>query len=331
MEIPRRKRGKPSKDAQERYDSELYAFIQLLIRISSGIDFKMSGRGWCYILENRNMITKGDFDYSQRLINDCRKNGLLPNGFIVHEEARGFNCIEKNIDYRTPEEQARDIIASLEYEHKYYYPRSFWDDQDCYIQMMVEKIDLRSLFEPVCEKYNIPIATAKGWAAIRQRKEMIFRFKENEDEGRTPVLLYCGDHDPAGLRISDFIKSNLDEIYGATGWLATNLIIDRFGLEYDFIVDNNLTWIDNLETGSGKDLANPKHPDHNKEYVQNYLAKCGPRKCEANAIVVVPEMGRRLCEESINKYLSVDAVDDHQKYLNEQRQIVKKHVQQLLK
>jgi len=33
------------------------------------------------------------------------------------------------------------------------------------------------------------------------------------------------------------------------------------------------SWIDNLETGSGKDLANPKHPDHHKEYVQGYLTK----------------------------------------------------------
>jgi hypothetical protein len=33
MEIPKRKRGKPSKDAQERFVSELNDFIQLLFEL----------------------------------------------------------------------------------------------------------------------------------------------------------------------------------------------------------------------------------------------------------------------------------------------------------
>ena len=192
--------------------------------------------------------------------------------------------------------------------HLRYYPKSLWNDQEYYIQMLVEKIDLCSLFKPICEKYKIPIATSKGWAAIRQRKEMIGRFDRYQDEGKTPVLLYCGDFDPAGLRISDTIKSNLDQLYGATGWRTTKLIVDRFGLDYDFIIENNLTWIDNLETGSGGDLAS-NTPDHHKDYVQSYLSQYGERKCEANAIVVAPQMGRQLCEAAINKYIPANSVE----------------------
>ena len=85
------------------------------------------------------------------------------------------------------------------------------------------------------------------------------RFEEMEDAGKQCVLLYCGDHDPGGLAISDFLQSNFEDLSDAVGWFPDNLIIDRFGLNYDFIEENNLTWIDNLETSSGGRLDDPRH------------------------------------------------------------------------
>jgi hypothetical protein len=97
---------------------------------------------------------------------------------------------------------------------------------------------------------------------------MMRRFRNWEARRKQCVLLYCGDHDPGGLQISDFLHANLAELEKAVGWSPDKLIIDRFGLDYDFIEANGLTWIDNLETGSGKSLADPKHPDHLKPYVK---------------------------------------------------------------
>jgi hypothetical protein len=146
-----------------------------------------------------------------------------------------------------------------------------------------------------------------------QRAEYARRFKEAEDKGLTPVLLVCGDHDPDGLRITDFIKSNLEDVAnitwddGETGWNPENLIIKRFGLNKDFIDKHKLTWIDNLYTGRGKDLGDPKHPNHNMPYLQNYLSKIGKRKLEANAIVTIPDEARKLCREAIVEFLGTDA------------------------
>ena len=77
----------------------------------------------------------------------------------------------------------------------------------------------------------------------------------------------------------------------------------------DFIEANNLTWIDNLITASGKNLASSSHPNYHMEYVQSYLAEIGERKCEANALVVIPAQARQLCREAIEKYVGEDAVD----------------------
>jgi hypothetical protein len=329
--IPKRKRGRPTKEAEEKYKDELNDFIQLMTRINTDVGFKMSSRGWCYALEPYG-LGKGDFDTAQKLINGCRKDGSLPNGFMAEEAARAFSCLEEDINDRTPEEEAQEIIDYIEYAHEFYYPISFWNDKQYYIQMLVEKVDLKSLFEPLCKEYKIPIATAKGWSSIGQRKELIFRFKEHEEQGKTPVLLYCGDHDPVGLVISDFIKPNIDECYGSTKWKSDNLVIDRFGLNYDFIIQNKLSWIDNLETGAKdkKDLSDPKHPDHYKPYVQNYIKEYGVRKVEANAIVTTPVMGRKLCLDTINRYIESDAPMKHKQEVRQLQQQVKEYVQMLM-
>ncbi len=130
--------------------------------------------------------------------------------------------------------------------------------------MLVEKIDLKSLFAPVVEEFRIPIANSGGWSDLHVRAKMMRRFAHWEARGKQCVLLYCGDFDPGGLQISGFLRKNFADLADAVGWHPDNLIIDRFGLNYDFIQEHNLTWIDNLETGSGQRLDDQNHPDHDK-------------------------------------------------------------------
>jgi hypothetical protein len=85
------------------------------------------------------------------------------------------------------------------------------------------------------------------------------------------------------------------------------LTIDRFGLNYDFIQRHGFSWINNLITGSGRNLASPEHRNYNDEYVQDYLETVGARKCEANALVTMPTIAAGLCRGAIEKYLGPDA------------------------
>ena len=74
------------------------------------------------------------------------------------------------------------------------------------------------------------------------------------------MLLYCGDFDPGGVLMSDTLMSTMAEMELAVGWNPGNVVIDRFGLNLDFIQANNLSWIDNLITGSGKSLDDHEPP-----------------------------------------------------------------------
>jgi len=281
---------------------------------------RWSARGWCYALESTE-LPKSVFDYFEGLINDCRRDGFLPIDFTAEEEGRiwhGVEIPEMIKTGRTPVKYLESYLnACLECEE--WYTPDWWDGEKYYIQMVVEKIDLVTLFEPITEKYHIPIATAKGWSSMLMRAIYARRFREAEEKGLICVLLYCGDHDPDGLRISDFLRSNLEDLKdivwedGTKGYDPVNLKIDRFGLDYDFIIKNNLTWIENLITGSKKNLADPKHPNFKMEYVQSYIKNFGVRKVEANAIVKKPSLGKPLCEKAIQKYLGKDALKRFQK------------------
>ncbi len=309
-------------------------FALILTEIQSGINFRVSSRGWCYLCEQKGYIDKSQFDKVDSAVNRCRKMGLLPVDFVAEESARAFIGVEKPNIY-TDKPNVKDtlkwILQNVIGGERYYTP-DWWDGEEYYIQMLVEKIDLKELWTDICEEYHIPIANAKGWSSILQRAEYARRFKEAEDKGLKCVLLYCGDHDPDGLRISDTLRKNLFDVKNIfwsdqkEGYDPSNLEIHRFGLNYDFIIENNYTWIDNLVTGSGAELAKvgvdgkitaglkvkgkhagKEHQNFKLPYLQSYIKKYGVRKCEANAVVTTPRKAMDLVRNEIEKWLGPDS------------------------
>jgi hypothetical protein len=323
MTLPSRPRGRPTPERTAVFQTELKVFCDRIQEIVSRLDFRVSSRGWAYILENEGDITKGDLAAAQKLINDCRKSGDLPLDICAVDEKRSTDGLDEYIDDTSIEEEAAAICKRaqwhLEEGHESYTPFSFWDNQKFYLEIVVEKVDLKSLFGPITHHFHVPITNIGGWCDIHGRAALMRRFAEWERKGKTCVLLYCGDHDPGGLHISDLIRRNMADLTRAVGWNPENLIIDRFGLNADLIEQLGLTWIDNLETGSGGDLANPRHPDHRKPYVQDYLRKFGAHKVEANALVVRPREGRLLCYEAILQYLPGDAIRRYEERLEAAR------------
>jgi hypothetical protein len=204
LAMPRRPaRGRPTPADQVAYDADLDRWCGRIKKIADERaedpdNFDVSSRGWCYLLEEHGLF-KGDFDTAQALINDCRKSGRLPLDICCEDERRSADNMEY-IDRTTPTEEAEAIIARMNEAEDNYFPHSFWEAHDVYIQMMTEKVDTKNLFTSECEPFRIPIFNAGGWSDLHSRAAAMKRFKYWEHSGKRCILLYLGDLDPGGLR-----------------------------------------------------------------------------------------------------------------------------------
>lgn len=301
----------------------------------NNLGFAPSSRGWCYALESVGLITKGEFDKAIKTMAALRKTGHLGFDLVACDNARGL--AGEDIYHRdsTPKEHLQRWIRHALTQGKLYRPVSYWRHQTYYPIVMVEKVDLVGLFKPVLPE-AVKIFNARGWADVNSRVELIRECIWAEENGLEPVILYCGDHDPAGLQISDTLKGQLRDIAITLGYCSElwdeedetflafdsdeddredltpctdHLKVIRFGLNLAQIEQGGLSWIDNLETSGGKDLSKANHPDHGKPYVQSYLHAYGARKVEANALIANPKLGRNIMREAIWRWLDQDAVE----------------------
>jgi hypothetical protein len=53
--------------------------------------------------------------------------------------------------------------------------------------------------------------------------------------------------------------------------------------------------------------------------VQDYIREYGRRKVEANALVVLPEIGRQLCRDAILRFIPADAPEKYRRKLDRVR------------
>ena len=319
--IPKVKRGRSSKEQSLKYNNELQKFAEELIKIDKNVRDKVSSRGWAYLMENFNLITKSQFDMVQKLINKCRKIGLLPIDFVAEDKNRSFSFVEPltSENYEKPKDWIYGWFDFYQDLHERKDDIAFWESQDYYIQILVEKVDVFNLFAPIMEKYHIPLANGKGWPDLNSRANLSNRYLEAEEIGLKGVLLYFGDFDPVGNQIGGAYRKMLDDIKLGTHYDPKNLIINHFGLSYEFIQDNNLIWIDNLESGSGK------KPDKSKPMIRDYIAKYGERKVEANIIIVpgIREKIEVLLEETIQKYIGSDPFSTYDEKIKKEQNNVK--------
>lgn len=190
--LPKRCRGRQSAAAEAQYQEQLAAFCALIQQIRSSLDFAVGSRDYCYLLEPHG-LHKGEFDLAQNLINDCRKSGALPLNICAEDGSRATIGIEQLDENDILGEVENWITYLRDRAHMQYAPISFWDGLNTYVEMAVEKLGLRNLFEAVCEEFHVPITNFKGWSDLNSRAAMMRRFAQHEAEGRRCVLLLCND------------------------------------------------------------------------------------------------------------------------------------------
>lgn len=293
------------------------AMGEAIERLSQATGYKFGPRGWAYYAEGLGLITKGEFDRFEKLLTEMRKDGELDPDVIEPDASRtATNVADFDASDNAPEDYARwaveDIGDRLKSWAEVYHEAGFWDDLDTYLEMIVEKKDLVQIFRSTADRYNVRITNGKGDTDIHTRLAMLKRFRDHTEAGRRCVLLAIGDHDPKGLHIVEGLHRTIMSCANIKGldWIEPDFDVVNIGLTEQQVYDLNLMRIGNLETGGGRDLSDPGHPDHFKPYVQDYIRRFGVWKCEANALVGHPAEARNMLESAINEFIPPSYPDD---------------------
>jgi hypothetical protein len=136
-------------------DADYEEFAEYVKDIQNKIDFKVSARGWCYLLEGERLINKNEFDRVEGLINTCRERGYLPIDFVADEDARAFKGVEK------PEEES--VIKNFGYYLQgalnvpNHYTPDWWEGEEYYIQTCVRGVPYTD-----CKQQGVEFHVAKG-------------------------------------------------------------------------------------------------------------------------------------------------------------------------
>lgn len=110
-----------------------------------------------------------------------------------------------------------------------------WKDQTNHVEVMVEKQALEGVLIPVCERLGIRFTANKGFSSASSLYEAGKRLYQKSREGKTPWVLYLGDHDPSGMDMTRDVEERLNLFAGLT-WVY----VDRLALNMDQIEDLNL-------------------------------------------------------------------------------------------
>jgi len=124
------------------------------------------------------------------------------NGGIDPERIVDFSRPEhmNNPCYQTPTEYLEAKINELTSQ----FDLDRWKSQPAVVEVWIEKEALSRMLLPTCQRYRVNLIVGKGYSSYTQIYNAVkHRFPRN---GRKTIILYLGDHDPAGLHIVEKLR-----------------------------------------------------------------------------------------------------------------------------
>lgn len=196
---------------------------------SQGYDLSL--RQLYYQLVSANIIPNQERSYKNLgvLVSDARMAGYIDWDMI---KDRGREMVS-NPHWQDP----KDFMESVAPQYRF----NLWDDQDHYVEVMVEKQALEGVLLPVCRALDVPFTANKGYTSSSAAYEASKRFVDKYRDGKSLHVIYLGDHDPSGIdmtrdvldRLDLFIKTTVDYPDFRPGLDSPILEVHRIALNMD--------------------------------------------------------------------------------------------------
>lgn len=150
-----------------------------------------------YRLVSAGVIGKTEGEYKStvvRLLGEMRRNHEIEFSWI----ADSTRWMRKPRSFSSLESMLKHSAAA--------YRRSVWDNQDCYVEVWLEKDALAGVLYEETAPWDVPLMVTRGYPSL----SFLYAAAETIAERNEPTYLYYfGDHDPSGVDIPRKVESDL--------------------------------------------------------------------------------------------------------------------------
>lgn len=137
------------------------------------------------------------------------------------------------IDWDHIQDRTRNLMSIPHYENPQHaiqrardrYEIDRWEHQEYRPEVWIEKDALVGVIEQVCDKYDVPYFSCRGYTSQSEMWRAAQRLQRHAERGQTPVVFHLGDHDPSGKDMTRDVLDRLQLFMGGVDLhrLALNL------------------------------------------------------------------------------------------------------------
>lgn len=142
------------------------------------------------------------YDKVQRLVLALRRDGSIPYHLVVD----GTRWMRKQ---RTYDSVADALAATAQL-----YRRNLWSSSSWRVEVWAESDSIASTIYPVTNRWDVPLMVTRGQSSETFAYNAAAAWAESPNVD--PVVLYIGDHDPAGLDIEESLRGKLENFHGSS-------------------------------------------------------------------------------------------------------------------
>jgi hypothetical protein len=186
-----------------RFNYESEARIQqanAIINEYMGQGFSLTVRQLYYQFVARGLMANKQSNYKKlvKLLSRARLAGLV-DWRALEDRTRSLEGGDYGFD--GVEEYVRSIADG--------YAIKWWDGQDNYVEVWVEKEALSGVVSKPADRWRVPYFCCRGYTSQSEQYKAGKRFRRHQIQGRTCHILHLGDHDPSGI---DMTRDNRDRL-----------------------------------------------------------------------------------------------------------------------
>lgn len=255
--------------------------------------YSLTLRQLYYQMVARGLLPNRQREYSRlgQIIKNARLAGLVDWNAIVDRT----RAVRSNPHWDTPV----DILKSSAKQ----YQMDKWRDQDCRIEVWIEKDALVGVIAGVCKDLDSAYFSCRGYTSASAIWRAAMRFRRYEEDNKKTVVLHLADHDPSGI---DMTRDVRDRLVLLADISPGRIDVQRIALTMDQV----------------DEYGPPPNPAKvTDSRFAGYMREYGKDSWELDALE--PQVLEVLIRDHINDYLDIDDWEEKVVVENEHKGILR--------